>query len=185
MGIINTDRLVIRRFEAGDSQGLYEYLSDTEVIRFEPYDVFTEEQAREEAIRRSSDPSFYAVCLKEDDRLIGNLYLGKGDFDTWELGFVFNGKYQGHGYAAESAEALIDDAFSNRGARRIIAMCNPKNIRSVKLIERLGMRREGLLLQNIYFKTNSDGEPIWLDTLEYAMLKTEWCERRGPKEQKL
>lgn len=174
---IITERLVIRRFEEKDGKDLYDYLSDPEVVKFEPYDVFTEEQAKDEAIRRSGDPSFYAVCLKEDDRLIGNIYLGKGDFDTWELGFVFNGKFQGRGYASESAKALIDDAFSNGGARRVIAMCSPRNVRSRNLLDRLGMRREGLLLQNVYFKTGPDGEPIWLDTLEYAMLKTEWRKR--------
>ncbi len=175
---IETERLTIRRFEQKDWKDLYDYLSDKEVIEFEPYDVFTEEQAKEEAIRRSTDPTFYAVCLKENDRLIGNLYLGKGDFDTWELGYVFNGMYQGQGYAAESAAALMDHAFTHMGARRIVAMCSPKNVRSRKLLERLDMRLEGLLLQNVYFKTGSDGEPIWLDTCEYAMLKTEWCERR-------
>lgn len=47
------------------------------------------------------------------------------------------------------------------------------------------MRREGLLLENIYFKTHSSGEPVWLDTYEYALLKSEWYERNGkgqPKE---
>ncbi|MDZ5034798.1 N-acetyltransferase, partial [Clostridium perfringens] len=51
----------------------------------------------------------------------------------------------------------------------------PKNEHSWKLLERLHMRREGLLLKNIYFKTDINGEPIWLDTYEYAILKKEWC----------
>ena len=98
----------------------------------------------------------------------------KGDFDTWELGYVFNRKYQGNGYDTESSEKLVDYAFSNLGARRIIAMCSPLNTRSWKLLERLKMRREGLLLQNVYFKTDYYGQPIWLDTYEYAILKSEW-----------
>jgi [ribosomal protein S5]-alanine N-acetyltransferase len=171
---IVTGRLIIRKFEQNDWQDLYEYLSDKEVVKFEPYDIYSENQAKEEAIRRSNNESFYAVCLKENRKLIGNLYLGKGDFDTWELGYVFNRKYQGHGYATESAKAILDYAFTHLGARRIIAMCSPKNDHSWKLLERLHMRREGLLLQNIYFKTDINGEPIWFDTYEYAMLKAEW-----------
>ncbi len=171
---IITDRLIIRRFRQNDWQDLYEYLSDVEVVKFEPYDIYSENQAREEAIRRSHDESFYAVCLKESKKLIGNLYLGKGDFDTWELGYVFNRKYQGKGYATEGAKVLIDYAFTHLGARRIIAMCNPKNDRSWKLLERLHLRREGFILQNIFFKTDSNGKPIWLDTYEYAILKPEW-----------
>lgn len=176
---IITDRLIIRRFDQNDWQDLYEYLSDEEVVKYEPYDIFSEEQAKEEAAKRSKDESFYAVCLKENRKLIGNLYLCKGDFDTWELGYVFNRKYQGKGYATEGVKALLDYAFTHLGARRIIAMCNPQNERSWKLLERLHMRREGLLLQNIYFKTDSNGAPIWLDTYEYAILKEEWCKWKG------
>jgi len=176
---IITDRLIIRKFEKNDWHDLYEYLSDKEVVKYEPYDVYSENQAKEEAVRRSKDESFYAVCLKENGKLIGNLYLCKGAFDTWELGYVFNRKYQGKGYATESAKALLDYAFKHLGARRIIAMCSRENERSWKLLERLHMRREGLLLQNIYFKTDSSGMPVWLDTYEYAILKEEWCKQNG------
>ena len=171
---IVTDRLIIRKFEQSDWQDMHEYLSDKETVAFEPYDIYSEAQAKEEAVRRSNDEAFYAVCLKETGKLIGNLYLGKEDFNTWELGYVFNKKYQGRGYATESARALLDHAFTHLGARRITAMCNPKNDHSWKLLERLHMRREGLLFQNIYFKTNSNGEPVWLDTFEYAILRSEW-----------
>ncbi|MDZ7543907.1 GNAT family N-acetyltransferase, partial [Clostridium perfringens] len=109
------DRLIIRKFQKNDWQDLYEYLSDEEVVKFEPYDVYSENQAKEETIRRSNDESFYAVCLKESGKLIGNLYLDEGDFDTWELGYVFNRKYQGQGYAAESAKALLNYAFEHLG----------------------------------------------------------------------
>lgn len=183
---ISTDRLIIRRFKPNDWQDLYEYLSDEEVVKFEPYDVFLENQAIEEAMRRSQDESFYAVCLKEkvkerdgeEDqdhlKLIGNLYLAKGEFDTWELGYVFNSKYQGLGYATESARALVEYAFTNLGARRILAHCSPKNDFSWKLLERLQMRREGLFLENVYFKRDDNEMPIWLDSYQYAILKTEW-----------
>lgn len=174
---ILTDRLVIRTFKPNDWQDLYEYLSDEEVVKFEPYDVFSENQAIEEATRRSQDKSFYAVCLKEQDhlKLIGNLYFAKGEFDTWELGYVFNSKYQGQGYATESAKALLEYAFTHLGARRILAHCSPQNASSWKLLERLHMRREGVFLQNIYFKRDHNDEPIWLDSYQYAILKTEWC----------
>ena len=56
-----------------------------------------------------------------------------------------------NGYATEGAKALIDYAFEHLGARRIIAMCNPMNERSWKLLERLHMRREGLLFTECLF----------------------------------
>lgn len=110
--------------------------------------------------------------------MIGNIYLSKQDFDTWELGYVFNTKYQGKCYATEAARALVNDVFRKNNAHRVIAMCNPLNTPSWKLLERLGMRREGHLCQNIYFKRDENNQPIWLDTFEYAILASEWfgCE---------
>jgi RimJ/RimL family protein N-acetyltransferase len=144
------------------------------VIRFEPYEVFNEEQCRHEAIQRSKNNAFLAVCLKESNKLIGNLYFAEQEFNTWELGYVFNQNYQGLGYATEGAMAVLREAFDNMDARRVIAMCNPKNDASWRLLERLGMRREGHLLKNIYFKKDQYGDPIWQDTYEYAILDEEW-----------
>lgn len=174
MNDITTKRLIIRRFQETDWRDLYEYLSDEIVVHYEPYGVYTIEEAKQEAKNRTDNESFYAVCIRETGKLIGNLYFAKGEFDTWELGFVFHRNYWGNGYATESTKALMDTAFTLWNTRRIIAMCNPQNEHSFKLLERLGMRREGTLLQNIYFKTDSNGEPIWLDTYEYGILKTEW-----------
>jgi len=171
---IITERLMIRRFEAADWEDIYEYLSDEEVVKFEPYDAMTKDQVRVETEKRVGHESFYAVCLKENLKMIGNIYLDKEEFDTFELGYVFNRKFKGQGYATEGAKAVLDYAFKELGARRITAMCNPKNEASWKLLERLKLRREGHLLQNIYFKTDESNEPIWLDTYEYAILKSEW-----------
>lgn len=174
MIVYETKRLLLRRFTEQDGEDLYEYLSDEDVVKFEPYETYTLEQAKQEAINRSQNDCFYGVCLKENNKLIGNVYIAKEDFDTWEVGYVFNSSYQGNGYATEATRKLIDIAFREWGARRVIAMCNPLNTHSWKLLERLGMRREGTLRQNIYFKTDQEGNPIWCDTYEYGILKEEW-----------
>ncbi|MBE6054852.1 MAG: GNAT family N-acetyltransferase [Clostridium sartagoforme] len=170
---LETDRLVIRKFREGDGEDLYEYLSNEEVVKFEPYKTFSREQAYAEAERRSGDNNFLAVCLK-NGKLIGNLYFHKDSFETYEVGYVFNRNYWGNGYATEALKALIKYAFEELGVRRIIAMCDPKNHNSWKLLERVGMRREGTLLQNVYFFTDENNNPIWKDTYEYAMLKDEY-----------
>lgn len=179
--MIQTERLIIRRFKSDDWKDLYAYLSDPDVVCYEPYDVFSEEACKDEAARRAKDDSFWAVCLKENGRLIGNIYLDKQEFDTWELGFVFHGDYQGHGYAAESAHVLIDEAIENRHLRRLIAMCNPENTKSWRLLERLGMRREGHLIQNVFFKTDSSGNPVWQDTYYYGLLAGERNKERNKR----
>ncbi len=152
----------------------FEYLSQEEVVKFELYRVFTREQAKQEAINRSEEPDFWAVCLKDTGKLIGNIYLSEQEFETWELGFVFNRNYQGKGCATEAATALVESLFANNKARRIVAFCDPLNTASWKLLERMNMRREGHLLKNIYFFKDENDEPIWKDSYEYAILKEEW-----------
>jgi ribosomal-protein-alanine N-acetyltransferase len=112
--------------------------------------------------------------LKGNKKLIGNIYLSKQDFDTWELGYVFNSSYQGNGYAIESARAVVNYVIKQFNAWRIIAMCNPDNKKSWRLLERVNMRREGYLKQNIYFRTDDNDRPIWQDTYEYGILSSEW-----------
>lgn len=162
------------RFKESDWKDLYEYLSDRDVVRFEPYDVYSEKESMQEAVNRAKNSMFWAVCIKETGKLIGNLSFQKQDFDTWELGYVFNKNFQKKGFATEAAKALINYAIKELNARKIIAMCSPKNESSWKLLERLKMRREGHLLQNVYFKTDENNNPIWLDTYEYGILASEW-----------
>ncbi len=175
--MLKTDRLLIRRFLPSDGADLFEYLSNPNVVRFEPYGVFSMDECVKEAERRAKDDAFFAVCLNENGKLIGNLYLQKQEFDTWELGYVFNAAYQGKGYALESAGALIQHVITTRSARRIVAYCNPENEKSWHLLERLGMRREGHLIQSVYHKKDEIGNPIWHDTYEYAVLKSEWQDK--------
>ena len=60
-----------------------------------------------------------------------------------------------------------------------MARCNPLNYRSHKLMERLGMRREAELKKNVFFRKDSFGNPIWQDTLVYAILNEEWNRGEG------
>lgn len=177
MDNIYTERLVIRPFDKGDGPGLYRYLSDPQVVFYEPYEAFTPEEAAAEAERRAENPAFYAVALN-DGRLIGNLYLGLEEYNACELGYVFNRDYWGRGYAFEAASAILGYAFNVQKAHRVFAMCNPDNENSWRLLERLGMRREGCLIKNVYFKKDGNGEPVWQDTFIYAVLENEWRDRR-------
>lgn len=145
------ERLIIRRFRGDDWKDLHEYFSDEKVLEFEHYKPFSEDACKDEAIRITTDSSFWAVCLKDKNKLINNVYFAEQDLDTWEIRYVFNSDYQGNGYANESCSAIMNYAFKALNARRIMAMCDPKNPPSWKLLERLKMRREGHLKQNIYF----------------------------------
>lgn len=178
---IETERLILRNFKAEDADDLYDYLKNPEVVKYEPYEPYTREACTQEAINRSQNPNFIAICLKSTGQVIGNLYFapdGEEDWLTYELGYVFNLRYQKQGYATEAATALLNHAFSSMGVRRVIIMCNPENSNSWHLAERLHMRRESHLVQNIYFNKDADGNPIWQDTYQYALLAHEWPSKK-------
>ena len=167
--IAETDRLVLRRYQKEDIQDLFEYLSDEEVVKYEPHKPLTFEEAKENLAWRISTDEMIAVELKSSHKMIGNVYLGKRDFEALEMGYVFNRNYWGHGYAAESCRALMQLAFSN-GIHRIYAECDPDNENSWKLLEALSFRREAFFRKNVYFWKNEKDEPIWKDTYVYAKL---------------
>lgn len=168
---IETARLVIRPFTAADADDLFAYLSDPEVVRFEPYDVFTAEEAEEEAARRETDPNFFAVELKETGRVIGNLYFAPGEYEKYEFGYVFNRNHWKNGYATEAADALLRNAFAQNKLHRVEAYCHPDNANSWHLLERLGFKREAHLRRDIWFRKDATGAPIWQDTYIYGLLK--------------
>ena len=169
MIIAETERLILRRYKKEDLQDLFEYLSDKDVVEYEPYKTMTFDEAKENLEWRIGTEEMIAVELKSSHKMIGNVYLGKRDFDSLEMGYVFNRNYWGKGYAAESCKALIQQAFSN-GVHRIYAECDPRNKNSWKLLEALGFRREAHFRKNVYFWKDENGKAIWKDTYIYAKL---------------
>ena len=169
MIIAETERLILRRYKKEDLQDLFEYLSDKDVVEYEPYKTMTFDEAKENLEWRIGMEEMIAVELKSSHKMIGNVYLGKRDFDSLEMGYVFNRNYWGKGYAAESCKALIQQAFSN-GVHRIYAECDPRNKNSWKLLEALGFRREAHFRRNVYFWKDENGKPLWKDTYIYAKL---------------
>lgn len=177
--MLNTPRLIIRDYQPTDGADLFEMLSDEEVVTYEPYGVFSMAEACAEAARRAGDPCFRAVCEKVSGKLIGNVYLAEQDFGTWELGYVFARDFHGQGYATEACRAMVSEIFSSGRGRRVVAMCNPLNVASWRLLERLGLRREAHHVKNVWVDRDREGEPVWQDTYVYAVLADEWLSERS------
>lgn len=166
---IETERLILRNFEERDLNDLFEYLSDEQVLVFEPYKSLTLAETEAELEQRIHNNEMIAVELKSEKKVIGNVYFGSRDFCAKEIGFVFNRKYWRKGFAGEACRIVINNAFKN-GTHRIYAECDPKNEASNRLLTSLGFIREGYLKQNIYFWTDENGVPEWKDTCIYSLL---------------
>ena len=167
---IKTKRILIREFELEDWQAVYEYTSDINVMKYIPEGIFTEKDAKEFVSENKSDNAEkFPVVLLDEDILIGHIifykYFGE---HTYEIGWVFNPKYQNRGYASEAAKAILEYGFKEMNLHRIIATCQPENIPSYRVMERIGMRREGL------FKKCIPKGNEWWDEYYYAILEEEF-----------
>ena len=116
----------------------------------------------------------FAVELKETGLLIGDCALKVDADDTQqaEIGYTFAREHQGKGYAAEAVACLLDYAFGTLNLHRVIALVICENQRSVALLHRLGLRREGHFIQDFWHKGS------WVDEYQYAILESEWLARR-------
>ena len=167
--LLETNRLILRRYCENDLEDLYEYLSDEEVVKYEPYKSMNIDEVKENLAWRISTDEMIAVEIKSDGKMFGNFYLGNRDFDSKEIGYVFNKNYWGKGYAKESCKAIIENSFA-KGLHRIFAECDPDNPNSWRLLEALGFDREAHLKKNVFFWKDAEGNPIWKDTYIYSLL---------------
>jgi [ribosomal protein S5]-alanine N-acetyltransferase len=178
--MIPTKRLMIRPFTASDAADLHEYLSNHAIYKYEPGEPIDIGQAVRLSQERAATTDFWAMELMDSGKMIGHIYLKQIEpleLRTWELGYIVNPAYQGEGYATEAVAALLRMEFMEKPIHRVFAHCNPENPASWKLLERVGLRREGLLRRNIFFRRGHNGEELWTDTYEYAILKEEAEER--------
>lgn len=84
---------------------------------------------------------------------------------TYEIGWVFNSTYQNKGYASEAAFAVLHHGFHTMNLHRIIATCQPENVPSWRVMEKMGMRREGYF-KNVYHKEMSGGMSFIMPSYE-------------------
>jgi ribosomal-protein-alanine N-acetyltransferase len=172
--MLTTDRLIIRPFRESDYNDLYEYLSLEETYRYEPGEPITKNEAKKIAAERAGGADFRAVTLKENkQKLIGHvsfIQIEPKQFRTWEIGFIFHPDFQNKGYATEASRAIIENAFRELNAHRVVGYCAVDNIASWRVLEKCGMRREGLQHKNAFFHKDKNGRPIWFDSFQYALL---------------
>jgi len=170
---IRTARLIVRRFRSEDWADLLAYLSMPEVYRFEPGEPIEEAEARRLAAERAADPGFQAIELRSTGVMVGHCSFLEADapeLAVRELGFIVNPAYQGHGYAAEAGLALAESALRTGSVHRVVAHCHPDNRASWRTLERIGFTREGWMRQDVFFRRDADGQPVWQDTLVYGLL---------------
>ncbi len=178
---LTTDRLVLRRFQDSDLEAFLAYRNDPVVARYQSWNSFSREEAEAFlAGQRDLEPgtpgewSQIALERRETPGLIGDCALKvlAEDPRQAEIGFTLARSWQGHGYGAEAVAALLGHLFGELGLHRVIAVTDAENAAAAALLERVGMRREGHLLENVWFKG------AWGSEFLYAILAREWRARQ-------
>lgn len=182
MIFLETGRLVIRNFKPSDWQMLHSMVIRYQATEMAAYDrpwPTSEEEIRNTTGWFASTNSYLAVCLKDTGRLIG--YIGITPDEThgqrvYELGYAFDANYHGRGYASEACRAVLDHAFNELQADRIIAGTASVNQPSIRLLKRLGFQKTGE--EMVSFRKDENGKPIEFLGYNFAILKAEWEQQR-------
>lgn len=177
--ILIAERLILRPIKPADKNALFEYRSDIITNQYQGW-IPESLQDVEEFIGKLPhkinlpDTWFqFAIVEKETEKLIGDLgihFLNAANKQA-EIGCTLNKYFQGKGYATEAVERIMDYLFNELEKHRIVTSIDPENIHSIKLVERLGFRKEAHFVESLF----ANGK--WVDDLVYAMLKKEWKSR--------
>ncbi|AYC30553.1 GNAT family N-acetyltransferase [Paenisporosarcina cavernae] len=171
----SNDRILLREMTKSDWFDVHKYASQDLVSQYQPWGPNTEEdsinfvnQVIRDARQVPRKRFVFAMIYKEN-------MIGAGEFKirdfrnkAGEIAYIVNPDYWGKGFATEVATLLIEFGFDVLKLHRIYATCDPRNIASTKVLEKVGMVKEGQIREDLMIK---DG---WRDSLMYSILEHEW-----------
>jgi len=167
---IETERLMLRAFTEADAQRYHSYRKLPETLRYMYQDPMTMEQAIERMPRyarlefqNDTDIFVLAIQPKVSDELAGEILFKLESTRAMqaEIGWSLHPDSVGNGFVTEAARALLKCGFEHFGFHRIFARIDTENAASIRVAERLGMRREAHLIENDYFNGRWGSEYIY------------------------
>lgn len=171
-----TKRLLLRPVKLADKEAIFEYRSDAEANQYQGFVPETIEEV-EKFIQQTSreinlpETWFQFVMIeKETEKIIGDVgihFLDKENKQI-ELGCTLHKDHQRKGFATEALKKLINYCFHELQKHRIITSIDPDNKSSIKLVERLGFRKEAHFVESLFI----NGQ--WTDDMVYALLQKDW-----------
>jgi len=173
--VLETKRLRLRPLRMQDARDIFSYASDPDVARYvlwEPHQSLGDTRSYIRYVRslyRRGLPSSWAVEELSSGRVIGTIgFMWYSEScQSVELGYSFSREYWNQGYATEALRVVLDSAFASLPLNRAEAQHDIRNPASGRVMEKCGMRKEGILRQRIRNK----GE--WVDVALYSVLREE------------
>ena len=168
---LTTTRLVLRRFRPSDIEDVYAFAADPEWNRYlglpEPYS----RRDAEEFVARAMlyDPQAVSMwAIVHEERCSGSIYLRGESPGSATLGYSIARPLWGRGLMTEAASTVVAHGFEDRGLARIYAFVIVGNDPSARVLEKVGMKREGILRSNRLVH----GDRV--DDLLYSILREDW-----------
>ena len=178
---IRTEHLILRALELDDAARIYEYRSSPEVSRFQSWGVHDIEEIRSCIAGLSTaapgTPGVWyqvGIVLVPNGNLIGDCAFRvlESEPRQAEFGITLDTAFQRRGYATQALGALLDYLLIALGKHRVFASVDPRNERSVQLMERVGLRKEAHFIKSLWFRGK------WVDDLVFAILASEWSSKK-------
>jgi RimJ/RimL family protein N-acetyltransferase len=153
MGILKTARLTLESLTQRHYDGLRKVDSDPLVMHFLSAGIPQSEEGTRERIEgvmaawAAWGHSWWALIATDSGEMVGAAclqHLGRDTSQPREIGWRLARDHWGQGYAAEAGRAIADFAFNVIGLDLVYAVANPRNVASIKVMERLGMRYVGI-----------------------------------------
>ena len=178
MKTLETKRLILRKFEKSDFAAVHSYAGNPDNVTYMIWGPNTERETRDfinMAITDANDvpcTSFiFAAVYKETGALIGSCNITVSDHEA-EVGWILHRDFWNQGFGTEMGRELLRFGFEDLGFHRVVAHCDAENHGSYRIMEKIGMRREGLFIQSRPARNRSDKR--FIDEYSYAILKDEW-----------
>lgn len=176
LSTIETPRLILRQLCLEDVADVFAYTSDPDVARHTSwYPHRTIENSRqfvEWVIKRydAGQPAPWGVQHKVDTKIIGTCGFGAWivEHSRAEIGYAIAKPYWNQGLVTEAVRKVLSYGFTSMNLNRIEATCVPENVGSWRVMEKVGMRREGILRQWVFSKDQ------FMDIAMYSILRSEW-----------
>jgi RimJ/RimL family protein N-acetyltransferase len=179
---LETPRLILRTFCNADLEPFLAYRNDPEVYRYQgwktPY--LRTDAAEFIAQMKNAVPGtpgeWYQLAIElKGGGLVGDMafHLVKSNPRQAYLGYTLSRAAWGQGYASEAAHKTLDYLFRVLDLHRVVADCDVDNAASIRLLEKLGFRREAHYLESFWLS----GEARWGSEYLYALLQREWLLR--------
>jgi [ribosomal protein S5]-alanine N-acetyltransferase len=171
---INGERVSLSKITSDDLEFICDLECNNDIWFFEEYVESDKRVVREKYLEKIDSKYSYDFIIEKiiDGKVIpvglAQIWSYIEHRRSWELGFAVLPDYQGHGHGYDATKLLLEFAFNNLGSHKIVGMRNCINQKSIQLMEKLGMRREGIFKEELFWRNQ------WYDQYFYSILEREY-----------